>query len=265
MDTLNTSDTMTGAPGYGAHVDMLASLKQHARNKSENSARLAAIYENIYPDRVSDDTDDLSILAENDLDEEDDTEQAVSITTPPPEALPKKNSTPMPDKPSVSEPKAEETQVEEVKTEDTEAEQEDTDQKNIIPFILAGVAVVVIIVIICISKAGSGKKKEEASVNTSVVTSDTPVTNVTTFYADTLSQEDTERYQDTMVIDKCIELNSDSCQYIFSGYAENARAFIKFKVSLNTYNKYKTGARVAITYERITLNNKNYYMDVEVL
>lgn len=90
-----------------------------------------------------------------------------------------------------------------------------------------------------------------------------PVTNK--FKIDTVKQGTSNIWQDSMVIDKYIELDKEACLFVFEGYAENARAFIKAYVDLNTYNTYKTGARVSVTYEYVELQNTRYYINVEVI
>ena len=67
-----------------------------------------------------------------------------------------------------------------------------------------------------------------------------------------------------MIIEKYIVLDKDACVFVFKGYAENARAFVTAYVDIDTYNRYKTGARVPVLYERISIDGTDYYMKVRV-
>lgn len=125
--------------------------------------------------------------------------------------------------------------------------------------LLAIIAIIIIVVIVMISKGVKSIKASSASTSDSEVTS-----TAATFFADQLSLTDGTTYQDSMTIEKYIELDQDSCLFVFKGYAENARAFVTAYVDINTYNQYKTGARVPILYEHITINGEDYYMKVRL-
>ncbi len=119
------------------------------------------------------------------------------------------------------------------------------------------IAAVLIIVIIAVIISAIAKKKEPVDEN---VSSNAP----TAFYADQLTLTDGVTYQDSMTIEKYIELDQNACLFVFKGYAEQARAFVTAYVDINTYNQYKTGARVPILYEHITINGEDYYMKVRL-
>ena len=269
MDTLNMSSGVLNAPQRGDHISMLE-RNLGVTNRSQDSARLAALYENLRSDAVTNSMSDDDIVAQmtDDSDGMDDKEEDLDMLTPPSTGITSSRITRVTAVNS-DHTKTETEEISESSSERSDAETEEPeDSKNIMPFVLAGVAVVIIIIIICISKASSSKKAAVTETSNSTTTSTVAdvVTDASqTFYADTLSQNDVTVYRDVMTIDKYIVLYKDSCQYVFEGYAENARAFVKAYVDLDIYNRYKTGARVAITYERITLSGKDYYMKVEVL
>lgn len=129
-------------------------------------------------------------------------------------------------------------------------------------FILIGVIVCAIVGVIIFFAGQNGQPETSSTVNAST---STPVQDSVHRYAnDILTPTDTQTYQDSMTINKYIEIIDDSCLFVFEGYAENARAFIKAYVDIEAYNTYKIGARVPIIYERITLNGKDYYMKVRL-
>lgn len=157
----------------------------------------------------------------------------------------------------------------EEESEDTE-EEEDEEENLLLPdnksnnkiLIIAGIIVAIIIVVVIIINAAGGSDTSSSTPQTSQPVSSAPSNR---YANDQLTPTDSVTYQDSMVIEKYFVLEQDSCTFIFEGYAEHARAFIKASVDLETYNKYKVGARVPITYERVTLNGKDYYMKVRII
>lgn len=131
-------------------------------------------------------------------------------------------------------------------------------------FMLIGVIVCAIVGAIVFFASQSDQHETSSTASASASTS-TPVQDSVHRYAnDILTPTDTQTYQDSMTINKYIEIVDDSCLFVFEGYAENARAFVKAYVDIEAYNTYKVGARVPIIYERITLSGKNYYMKVRL-
>ena len=154
-----------------------------------------------------------------------------------------------------------------------EGEEEDEDFEDLLPqktgsplknkkvlIVIAALAVIVVIVIIIIS---SGAKTSETPPQPQTPAATTSKEH--RYANDQIEPTDVIIYQDSMVIDKYFILDQDACTFVFEGYAENARAFIKAYVDLETYNKYKVGARVPVTYQRVTLSGKDYYMKVRII
>lgn len=137
-------------------------------------------------------------------------------------------------------------------------------------YIIVGVVIIFVIFLIVLigkirtskSLADDQKVKSGVSTNTSVVSQE--VSDTQRFGNDRLTPTDGLIYEDSMTISKYIEINKDCCLFVFEGYAENARAFVRAYVSLEEYNKYRVGARVPILYEHITLEGKDYYMKVRL-
>lgn len=263
METLNTSPGTTAAPGYGAKVDLLSSLSAPSvtPRKTQDSERLMALVSNLEPPDT-----DLDELTNPDF--IDDDEFDFDVTVPP-----KLESKPLvqpgsgmdADKSSdvqgydsaMAETEPMKKTDQSVLEEENAADQDDAHKAKM--YLIAGGILLVVLVAIFLFK-GVSKSKDTQSNNTPVQAS-----SVERFFSDTLVATDIVTYQDIMTVEKYIVLDRDSCQYVFEGYAENARAFIKAYVDLDTYNLYKTGARISVTYERITLNNRDYYMKVRVL
>lgn len=132
---------------------------------------------------------------------------------------------------------------------------------NFKKYIVAGAVIIAIITLaVVLSKAFEGSDKQpEPSTSTATISG-----SQSTFYADQLTSTDTTTYQDSMIIEKYIVLDQDACLFVFKGYAENARAFVTAYVDIDTYNRYKTGARVPVLYERLSVNGADYYMKVRV-
>lgn len=135
-------------------------------------------------------------------------------------------------------------------------------------YIIVGVAILFVILLIaiiansCTSKSLADNKNVKSDANTSVASQE--VSDTQRFANDRLTPTDGVIYEDSMTISKYIEISKDCCLFVFEGYAENARAFVRAYVSLEEYNKYKIGARVPILYEHITLEGKDYYMKVRL-
>lgn len=147
-------------------------------------------------------------------------------------------------------------------TNDTKTESADSTTDKFKKYLIAGLAIVVLIIL-----AGTFVKSCSAD-NTTTTSKGSQAATTTatanTFYTDMLTYTDTQTYQDSMIVEKYIILDKDACLFVFEGYAENARAFVKTYVDIDTYNKYKTGARVPILYERISISGEDYYMKVRV-
>ena len=126
--------------------------------------------------------------------------------------------------------------------------------------LLAGLVIIAIIIIAAIF-ANLGNKSGNSEQNTP---SQSQSSNTNTFYTDIMTLTDTQTYQDSMIIEKYIILDQDACIFVFRGYAENARAFVTAYVDIDTYNRYRTGARVPILYEHISISGEDYYMKVRV-
>lgn len=143
-----------------------------------------------------------------------------------------------------------------------ENEDDDVDGISINPklFILIGIVICVVVAVIVIFV--SQKSQPEAS--PAPTTSETAQDSIHRYANDILSPTDSQTYQDSMTINKYIEIVDDACLFVFEGYAENARAFVKAYVDIDTYNTYKVGARVPIIYEHITISGKDYYMKVRL-
>lgn len=159
-----------------------------------------------------------------------------------------------------SEPKKEESKSDDASDDLEEPEEaEELTQSSGTPKKYIMIMVVILAVLILVVIIGAVAKKKEPT-NTS-----TPgIVAPTTFYADQLTLTDGVTYQDSMVVEKYIELDQDACVFVFRGYAEQARAFVTAYVDIDTYNRYKTGARVPILYEHITINGEDYYMKVRL-
>lgn len=152
---------------------------------------------------------------------------------------------------------------------DTDLAEEETDETAennveskpaIKKYVLAAVAIIAVIVLVVIIVNANKSEPTEQPID-----SNSTGYTQNTFYADQLTLTDSQTYQDSMTIEKYIVLEEDACLFVFKGYAETARAFVTAYVDAETYNRYKTGARVPILYERITINSKDYYMKVRVL
>lgn len=142
---------------------------------------------------------------------------------------------------------------------------EDTDepQNNKLKFIIAGIVFIIILAIVIIFKIKSSSEQQNSSTQSTSTTQQIE-SNIHKYSNDTLAVTDSQTYQDSMTISKYIEIIDDACLFVFEGYAENARAFVKAYVDIDTYNTYKVGARVPIIYNRITIGNKDYYMKVRL-
>lgn len=269
--TLNISAGEVPPLTPGDTINMLSSLNPTASTRSPDSERLMAIMNGISNAAEDDDLDQIDLLEDEDIDDDD--EKVMSLTQPTvyertPPKLDKQQSV----KQRTQSAKVEQSSTasgsdETSKVANVSGEEEDTEapKPNYKMYLIAGLILVAIVVVILVVKASSSKK-QTAATSTPITQTETPVvTNEQKFYADTLDLADTKVYTDTMTIDKYIVLSQDSCQYIFEGYAENARAFVRTAVDLKTYNLYKKGARVQITYRHINLNSKEYYIEVEVL
>lgn len=148
---------------------------------------------------------------------------------------------------------------------DGEVGEEGLPKDSLKKLIIGGIILLAAIVVVIILKVTLGSSKDKGS-NTQLANSSSQVNTVTSsrYANDILNSTDTVTYQDSMTITKYFELDKDSCVFVFEGYAENARAFVKAYVSLEDYNKYMVGARVPILYERITIEGKDYYMKVRL-
>lgn len=131
-------------------------------------------------------------------------------------------------------------------------------------FLLIGVGALlaILVIIVVVRKAANTSSLVKTTAETPAVaqTSD----SIKRFSNDTLVPTDGLIYEDSMTIDKYIEIDKDCCLYVFKGFAENARAFVKAYVSLDEYNTYKVGARIPILYKRITIEGTDYYMEVRL-
>lgn len=271
-ETLNISAGGVPPLTPGDTINMLSSLNPTTSTRSPDSERLMAIMNGISNAAEDDDLDQIDLLEDEDIDDDDD-EQVMSLTQPTAyeRTLPKLDKQQGVKQP-VQSLKVEQSgpasgldETSEVTNVSGEGEDIEAPKPNYKTYLIAGLILVAIVVVILIVKASSSKK-QTAATSTPTTQTETPVvTNEQKFYADTLDLADTKVYTDTMTIDKYIVLSQDSCQYVFEGYAENARSFVRTAVDLNTYNLYKKGARVQITYRHINLNNKEYYIEVEVL
>lgn len=153
---------------------------------------------------------------------------------------------------------------------DNESEQIDDaeevvhNQKNIKTYLIGGAILAAIIIVIAVISSLVDKSDEKQPEQEPSVESQTNTAIPERYGNDQLAPTDSLTYQDSMTIDKYIEIDADSCVFVFTGYAENARAFVKAYVDIDTYNLYKIGARVPILYEHITIGDKDYYMKVRV-
>lgn len=132
-------------------------------------------------------------------------------------------------------------------------------------FLAVGLLLVTVIFVV-IYKVSTGSKPEvPAAPTTQPDSTQSPVQSSIARYAnDTLAATDLTTYVDSMTITKYIEIDKDACDFVFEGYAENARAFVKAYVTLEEYNTYRTGARVPVLYEQVTVDGKNYFMNVRL-
>lgn len=159
--------------------------------------------------------------------------------------------------------------------EEEEEGEEDEDLEDLLPqqtnnplknkmvlVVIAALAVIIILVIFIVS---SGAKTPETPAQIQTPPAAATISQEHRYANDRVEPTDAIIYQDSMVISKYFILDQDACTFVFEGYAENARAFIKTYVDLETYNKYKVGARVPVTYQRVTLSGKDYYMKVRII
>lgn len=271
-ETFNVSAGGVPPLTQGDTINMLSSLNPAASARSPDSERLMAIMSGISDAADTDDLDQIDLLGEEDDDDEADIDLAQpssyeQAATPIARSSPRISRSPAPPDTAPAPAHAPAGTTEDMdadvsrETEETEDDRTETSHKK---YIIAGLILVVIVVITLIVKSATASKKQE-EVSQPMAQPETPVvSDEQKFYADVIELSDQVVYQDTMTIDKYIVLTKDSCQYVFEGYAENARAFVQTEVDLDTYNLYKKGARVQITYRHINLNDKEYYIEVEV-
>lgn len=248
LDKLHMSTDISNPPTPGETVNLLGSITP--RGGLADNERLSQLLANLSPDSF-DETQDISLddIDDNDIEEDIDIDSAIQ------EEFPSTVSSP--------------TQTEPGETEYADNEEE-TQEDHLAGinktklYIIAAVLLVLIIIVVMIVKVASAKSKDPGnpSMNSSAAT---VVATEQKYSIDMVSVTDTQTYQDLMTIDKYIVLDKDACLYVFDGYAENARAFVKAYVDRNTYNIYRKGAKVAIIYEHITLEGKDYYMNVRVI
>lgn len=270
-ETFNVSAGGVPPLTQGDTINMLSSLNPAASARSPDSERLMAIMSGISDAADTDDLDQIDLLGEEDDDDEADIDLAQlssyeqAATTPIARSSSKPSRPPAPSTPAPAPAPAGTTEdADEDVSKETEETEDDKTETSYKKYIIAGLILVAIVVITLIVKSATASKKQE-EVSQPVAQPETPVvSDEQKFYADVIELSDQVVYQDTMTIDKYIVLTKDSCQYVFEGYAENARAFVQTEVDLDTYNLYKKGARVQITYRHINLNDKEYYIEVEV-
>lgn len=168
----------------------------------------------------------------------------------------KQTSTPTPASAPEDETSCTEEDNYEVEDEEESSSYESQPQKSNNKILLIVAALVVLVVVIFVIFKPSGTTQAST-------TQGQP--SVNKYANDQITPTDGTTYQDSMVIDKYFILEQDTCIFIFEGYAENARAFIQASVDIDTYNKYKIGARVPVIYERVELSGKQYYMKVRII
>lgn len=252
LNSMNSSPVTRGVPRQGASVSI-----------ATPDADIAALLEQITsadPDGFSD-MDTANYDGPDDPDLVDDLDKIV-------ESLPAEISAPSvePTKPSSPVTPSIDLGVSDddddlIDSDDETEDSSDGSPVDIKKYLIAGVTLVAVIILAVILSNTFGKPKEKFPEQQ---TSQSVGTSQSTFYADQLNTTDANTYQDSMVIEKYIILDQDACIFVFRGYAENARAFVTAYVDIDTYNRYKTGARVPILYERISISGEDYYMKVRV-
>lgn len=255
LDSMNSSSMSGGIPRQGMVAAPVSSDEDIA-------ALLAQI-----TDDPADIEDDAAIVDEPDVVQDLDSlveELPVSLGGPTPTAnrpqLPVRNNTQVTSDTAVDTDNPEDLLADNVSEDSVENTSES--KHSVKKYVFAVVTIVaVLVLVIIIVNANKPKPTEQPADSNSNSTGYTQ----NAFYADQLSLTDTQTYQDSMTIEKYIVLEEDACLFVFKGYAETARAFVTAYVDADTYNRYKTGARVPILYEHITINSKDYYMKVRVL
>lgn len=253
LNTLNSSSIPRGIPRQGTSVSMVSP-----------DADIAALLEQI----TSSEPGDIGNLDTDSYDEPDDPDviddldkivasMPAEISAPPEkESEVKLDADVLLKKEESTDNGDEDDLIDSDEEEDEESSKEPIDIKR---YILIGVVLIAgILLVVLLSnafKGSDGSTSNQASPQTPALP---------TFYADQLTATDACTYQDSMIIEKYIVLDKDACVFVFKGYAENARAFVTAYVDIDTYNRYKTGARVPVLYERISIDGTDYYMKVRV-